>query len=64
MIAGLVVLLPRKIKLMKRIGTTDNTDILRLAKTGDSEALWLKRATWIFIVVGIIVLVPFRILSK
>ena len=60
---GLVWLLPRKIKLMKRLGYQSNAELYRLAKNGDREAILLKKQTTIFLVIGIIVLVPLRILS-
>lgn len=61
---GLVWLLPKKIRLMKRVGILNNDELIRLAKNGDLGVQQLKRQTTIFIVIGIIVLVPLRILSK
>lgn len=62
--AAVVWLLPKKFKLMKRVGMLSNEELYQLAKNGDDEALRLKKHTTIFLVVGAIVLVPLRILSK
>ncbi len=60
---GLAFILPKKIKLLKRVGNVGNGDLIRLAKNGDTEAVALRRVTWIFVVVGILILVPLRIFS-
>lgn len=60
---GLAILLPRKIKLIKRVGNLSNGDLIRLAKNGDAEARELRRLTWIFVGLGVLILLPLRILG-
>lgn len=61
---GIAWLLPKKVKLIKRIGFVSNAEIIKLAQRGDSEAKRLKRLTTIYIIVGLLVLIPLKLLSK
>lgn len=63
-VTGLLWLMPKKLKLMKRVGILNNHELNVLAKNGDIEARRLKRQTTVFVIVGIAVLVPLRILSR
>ncbi|GGC64604.1 hypothetical protein [Undibacterium terreum] len=62
-IVGLAFLLPKKIKLIKRVGNLSNSELANLAKNGDAEVKKLRRLTWFFVGLGILVLLPLRILG-
>lgn len=64
--AGVIFLLPKKIKLMKRAGIKWNNaaELIRLAKEGDLEAQKLRKKSMLFMAIGILVLVPLRLLSR
>ena len=61
---GVLWLFPQKMKLMKRVGVLSSRELNNLAENGDTEAKQLKRKTIVFIVVGLLVLVPLRLLSQ
>jgi len=61
---GLLWLLPKKIRLMKRVGWISNADVIKLANGGDKEASALKKQSTIYIAIGIVVLVPLIMVSK
>ncbi|WP_151635985.1 hypothetical protein [Noviherbaspirillum aerium] len=61
---GVIWLFPQKMRLMKRGGMSSSLELNNLADNGDIEAKQLKRKTTVFIVVGLLVLVPLRLMSQ
>jgi hypothetical protein len=55
---GLIWLLPRKLRLMRRLGHLTPDEIIQRGKDGDVEAKKLHRDTIWFVAVGLIVLLP------
>jgi len=63
-VLGLVWLLPKKIRLMKRVGWLSNQEIIQLAKNGDIEAQKLRKLGHIYLGIGLAVLVPLQLLAS
>ena len=52
---GAVWVLPKKLALLRRLGpNVTNDQIIRLAKEGDPEAQRLRKLTWRFVVLGLL----------
>lgn len=62
--AGVAWLFPKKYKLMKRVGFLSNDEIIRIAKDGDDEAQRLHKYTKIFMIVGVVFLLPLYVISR
>lgn len=60
---GVLWLFPQKMKRIRRVGVLNSRELNNLAENGNTEARQLKRKTTVFIVVGLLVLVPLRLLS-
>ena len=61
--AGLVLLLPLKVALLRSEGSLTNDQLIQLAKRGNAQARQLRSRTWWFIGVGIALLLPLSALS-
>ena len=59
---GATWLLPKKLKLMKRVGNLTNDQLIQLAKAGDVEAQSLRRKGWWWLGIGLAVLLPQQLL--
>jgi hypothetical protein len=55
---GLIWLVPRKVKLIMRLGSGPDSDIARAAKAGDIEAQRFRRDGLWYLVLGLAVMLP------
>lgn len=63
-VVGLVWLLPRKLRLMRRLGHLTAGEIIQRGKEGDVEARNLHRDTSRFIIFGLMLVLPQVLLGQ
>lgn len=61
---GVAWLFPKKLKLMKRLGHLTTDEIIQLGKAGDIEVQSLRKKTWWWIGVGLVLLLPQSIILQ
>ena len=63
-IAGLIWLLPRKLAVIRRLGNLSSDELILRAKSGDMEVQSLRKRTWWFCCVGLVMLLPLSLLKS
>jgi hypothetical protein len=63
-LCGMIVLLPRKIRIARRIGSFKYKEISKLVEAGDPDAVKLKRDTRVFVAILLLVLASLRLFVK
>ncbi len=64
LLVGVIWLLPKKLRLLRRVGNRTNAELIALAKSGDMEARQLRRLGWWYAGVGLALIVPLQILAE
>lgn len=63
-LVGVIWLFRRKLKIVKRIGRiVTNDELIAMAKSGDKELASLRKDTWIFLTIGLLLVTIFLFLK-
>jgi hypothetical protein len=64
LVIGAVWLFPKKLKLLKRLGHLTSDEIIQLGKAGDVEVQSLRKRTWWWLGIGLVVLLPQQVVLQ
>lgn len=55
---GLFWLFPQKLALLRRVGKVTNDELIRLANAGDSDVRIFRKRSFLWIFIGLLLLLP------